>query len=180
MGASGVFTSDRIEGVVSAVEVIVEPGRASSLRARMINEELLSEKAREQPIFGWAGWGRNRVYKENGEGQLVDVSVTDSLWIIAFGINGTVGLIALFSSSLLPAFSFYWLRHPAKLWFQTEIAPAAVLSVVITLYMLDCTFNNMSNPVFTLATGGIAGLVIQKQKTKIHRFRTYTSVTTKI
>ncbi|MDJ0615306.1 MAG: O-antigen ligase domain-containing protein [Calothrix sp. MO_192.B10] len=180
MGASGVFTSDRIEGAVSALEVIVEPSRASSLGYRMSNEELLSEKARQQPIFGWGGWGRNRVYKEIWTGELIDVSITDSLWIIAFGINGSVGLIALFSSSLLPAVSFFWLRYPAKSWFKTEISPAAVLSVVTTLYMLDCTLNNMPNPVFTLASGGIAGLVIKKEKTKSHRFRTYASATRKI
>ncbi|WP_088243482.1 O-antigen ligase family protein [Calothrix rhizosoleniae] len=166
MGATGVFNSERIHGIVSALEMVVEPGRASSLGYRMSNEELLSEKARHRPIFGWGGWGRNRILEENWEGELVDVAITDSLWIIAFGINGTVGLIALFSSSLLPSLSFFWLRYPARFWFKPEIAPAALLSVVITLYMLDCTLNNMPNPVFTLASGGIAGLALNKSETK--------------
>ena len=166
MGATGVFNSDRIDGAVSALELIVEPSRASSLGYRMSNEELLSAKARQRPIFGWGGWGRNRIYQESWTGELVDVSITDSLWIIAFGINGSVGLIALFSSSLLPAISFFWLRYPARFWFKSEIAPAALLSVVITLYMLDCTLNNMPNPVFTLSSGGIAGLVLNKSETK--------------
>ena len=34
-----------------------------------------------RPIFGWGGWGRNRVYDEMGN----DMAVTDGYWIIFFG-----------------------------------------------------------------------------------------------
>ncbi|NEO32244.1 MAG: O-antigen ligase domain-containing protein [Symploca sp. SIO3C6] len=166
MGATGVFSSERIAQVVSGLATVVDQGRANSVGFRMHNEEMLSEKARQRMMFGWGGWGRNRIYVENWNGDLVDISITDSLWIISFGINGAVGLIAIFGSSLLPAFSFFWLRYPASSWFKPKVAPAAVLSVIITLYMVDCTLNDQPNPVFTLASGGIAGLVLKEPEKK--------------
>ena len=148
--------------IIASLDGVVPEERIGSLEFRFNNEELLADKARERIVFGWGGWGRNRVYDYNWAGELVDISVTDSLWIIAFGANGLVGLIAVFGSSLLPALSFVLSRYPARSWFNPKVAPAAVLVVVITLYMLDCALNNQPNPVFTLASGGIAGLVLKE------------------
>ncbi len=150
--------------IVASLDEVVPQERLQSLEFRFNNEELLADKARKRIVFGWGGWGRNRVYDYNWEGELVDISVTDSLWIIAFGINGFIGLIAVFGSSLLPVLSFFWLRYPARTWLNPRVAPAAVLAVIITLYMLDCTLNNQTNPIFTLASGGIAGLILQEPK----------------
>ncbi|MEO1671308.1 MAG: O-antigen ligase domain-containing protein, partial [Cyanobacteria bacterium J06631_2] len=55
--------------------------------------------------------------------------------------------------------SFIW-YFPAKTWSNTEVASAAALVVIISLYMLDCLLNNQPNPIFTLATGSISGLVV--------------------
>jgi hypothetical protein len=40
-----------------------------------------------------------------------------------------------------------------------------MLATVTVLYMLDCTLNNQPNPVFILASGAIAGLVLAQQQT---------------
>ncbi|MEA5509912.1 O-antigen ligase domain-containing protein [Crocosphaera sp. UHCC 0190] len=173
LASSGNMTVQKAQPLLSTISNIAGPDRAGSLEFRLANEELLVKKALERPVFGWGGWGRNRVYDYNWEGQLVSVSVTDSLWIITYGTKGYVGLISLYASSLLPALSFFWTGYPARLWFHPKIAPAAVLSVIIVLYMLDCTLNAMFNPIFTLVSGGIAGLVMQKQKTSI---RTYSQL----
>lgn len=153
-GASGTFDGDSITAFITEK---FNAERAESLQFRFDNEELLVEKAKQQMLFGWGGWGRNRVYDYNWEGELEDISVTDSLWIIAYGVNGAVGLASLTGSLLLPVLCFS-LRYPARLWFKPLVAPSAVLAVCTTLFLLDSVLNNMFNPVFPLICGGLSGL----------------------
>jgi len=152
------YFSDQL---VSMSSKVFPEERVESMEFRFNNEELLVDKARQRIVFGWGGYGRNRVYERDWKGDLVDISVTDSLWIIAFGINGAVGLISLTASLLLPVFVFMQ-RHSANLWSNRKVAPAAVLAVLIALYMLDCLLNAMVNPIYVLACGGIAGYVIRE------------------
>ncbi len=147
--------------VVASLEGVVPQERLQSLEFRFDNEELLKDKARERRVFGWGGWGRNRVYDYNWEGELVDISVIDSLWIIAFGMNGLVGLSSVFLSFFLPIIGFVK-RYPATFWLNRKVAPAAAIAVVLILYMLDCLLNAMVNPIFALACGGIAGVAIKE------------------
>lgn len=153
LGVSGTFVADQIASSMSSV---LPQERVASLEFRFNNEELLSDKARERIIFGWGGWGRNRVYDEWGE----DISVTDSLWIIAFGTYGAVGVISFTASLLLPVLAFLQ-RYPASLWLNPKVAPAAALAVLLALYTLDCFLNAMINPIYTLACGGIAGAALK-------------------
>ncbi len=150
------------ERVVSPLERIFPPERIQSLQFRVDNELLLKEKAQEKIFLGWGGWNRNRVYEYNWQDELVDVSTTDSLWIIAFGVNGLVGLVSLFSALFLPIISFVR-AYPSHTWSRTTVAPIAALVVVLTLYALDCLLNSMINPIFILALGGVTGLVIEPQ-----------------
>ena len=62
------------------------------------NDDMLIAKAMQKPIFGWGGWGRNRVYDESGR----DIAVTDGFWILVFGSNGYVGLMSMTLAMLLP------------------------------------------------------------------------------
>ncbi len=159
LGTTGNFPGEQITSYMSQV---FDADRVASVQFRFDNEIILGEKARQRMIFGWGGFGRSRVYNDFGQ----DVSITDSLWIIVFGSNGVVGLISLTASLLLPVVSFFWLRYPASLWSHPKVAPATVLAVVLTLYMLDCVLNGMVNPIFALTCGGISGLVLQGKETK--------------
>ena len=161
-GVTGTVSGEQIYNV--AVKVTNEE-RAESLKFRLDNEILLSEKAREQIIFGWGGYGRSRIFAPDWKGDLVDVSITDSLWIIVFGGNGLVGLISLTLALLLPSASLFILRYPASYWSHPKVAPAAVLAVALILYMLDCIINAMTNPIFALVSGAISGLVLKEAKT---------------
>jgi hypothetical protein len=88
------------------------------------------------------------------------------LWIIAFGTYGIVGLISVTAVLLLPAVAFCLSRYgAADYWSYAKIAPVAVLAVVLTLYMLDCTLNGLVNPVYTLASGGLSGLLLADKET---------------
>ena len=150
------------QGIVSFVGEIINPERAQSLEYRFDNEALLADHARDKLMFGWGGWGRNRVYEENWHGIIEDIAVTDSLWILAFGINGLVGLLSLMVSLLLPIIGFCFVGYPVKTWFEPKVAPAAVLAVVLLLFVADCLLNDMFNPVFPLISGGLSGLVLEE------------------
>lgn len=154
IAAAGQFSS---QDVIDFITQVFGEERAGSLKFRFDNEEILGEKARQRFLFGWGDSGGNRVYNQYGK----DISVTDSLWIIAFGVNGVVGLVSLFSSLLLPVIVFCVFKYPARTWSNPKVAPAAALGVALTMYVFDCVLNAMTNPIFALIAGGISGLVLK-------------------
>lgn len=135
--------------------------RSQSVAFRMDNEKLLSAKARLRMTFGWGDSGGNRIYDERGQ----DISVTDSLWIIAFGQQGVVGLISFTAMLIMPSLGFVFLRYPPSTWSNRKVAPAVGLALILVLYMLDSVLNAMTCPVFMLANGGLAGLVMKEPET---------------
>jgi len=71
----------------------VSNDRARSLEYRFANEEVLLDRANQQPLYGWGRYGRNRVFDpDTGK----DLAVTDGLWIITFGQYGWLGFIGQF------------------------------------------------------------------------------------
>jgi hypothetical protein len=153
--AVGGLTPPKIAQISTVATRFTNADRAGSLIFRLENEAQLSAKARQQPIFGWGGWGRSRIYDDFGR----DISVTDSLWIITFGTLGTVGLVSWAVALLAPVLGFVLLRYPAYTWLHPQVLPAAVLSIGLVLYVVDCMVNGMVNPIYTLIAGGLAGLV---------------------
>lgn len=154
--------------IVSSLSGKVDAERVESLAFRFNNEEVLVDKARQRIVFGWGGWGRDLIFDEQGK----QLTVQDSLWIIAFGHYGRVGLSSLTASMLLPVASLFVLRYPARSWSKREVAPVAVVTMIVVLYMLDCVLNAMINPIFILASGGISGLAMKERETrKVMRIR---------
>jgi hypothetical protein len=86
------------KSVVAAADY-VSYDRAFSIDFRFENEDRLLAKASERPIFGWGGWGRNRVYDAETSS---DVSVTDGAWIIELGQFGLTGFLSLFLLIVAP------------------------------------------------------------------------------
>ena len=140
------------QNLVRFVTTLAGEDRAESLETRFINENLLAERAFIKPVFGWAGWGRSRVYDRYGK----DISITDGQWIIALGEHGLVGLISFTAALLLPV-GLTLKRFPIRFWAHPRVAPAAALAVVLLLYMVDNLLNAMTNPVFMLVAGALAG-----------------------
>lgn len=126
--------------------------RAASLRTRLENESILVDKAMRQPWFGWGGWGRNRVYDENGD----DITITDGLWVIVLGQKGLLGLASL-TAVLLGPMVLVVRRIRAARWRDADAAGAVVLATIAVLYALDCLMNAMVNPVFLVACGAVTG-----------------------
>lgn len=153
--------------IVSAIAMI-EEDRAGSLDYRFANEHLLLEKAMVRPMLGWGGWGRNRVYDEDGN----DLTVTDGYWIITLGQKGLVGLGAVFLTLLLPVFVLMRRFRAAQL-LSPELAAATAMAVAICMYAMDCIPNAMLNPMYVMATGGLTGLLVaaQSKKRRVGRSR---------
>jgi hypothetical protein len=147
--ASGVWTGQEL----TALTANVLDAKTLSLGFRLENEQQLAERARLHPLLGWGRWARSSVTDAMGN----VISTADSLWIIAFGQQGTVGLAALFAFLLLPV--IFLLRYvPVASWYHSEFAPAAALAVILLLYTIDNLANAMPNPTYLLAAGGLLTL----------------------
>jgi hypothetical protein len=133
--------------------------RAESLETRLINENMLVERALQRPLFGWGRWGRARIYDADLQ---KDVSLTDGLWVIILGTQGIFGLVSFTLLLLLP--SLILLRKlPVGIWLHPAFAPAAIFITLVLLHAIDNLENSMFNPVFILAAGGLAGMVAALQ-----------------
>lgn len=119
--------------------------RSESFQTRIDNENALLTKARQRPLFGWGGYGRNRVFDEfTGE----DTSITDGTWIIIVGTYGWVGYLATFGLLCLPMIAT-WVRRG-----QLEPATAA-LSLVLAINLLDLLPNSSLSPLTWLIAGSL-------------------------
>jgi hypothetical protein len=156
------YVSDQIIDFFSS---FLPEDRLQSLEFRFDNEELLADKARQKILFGWGGWGRNRVYDDQGN----DITTTDSLWIIAFGIRGILGLASLYSALLLPVVSVFWSKCQPRVWDSREMAPVAALAIALLLFSIDTLVNAMINPIFILTCGALSGYVMAPSRSKITR-----------
>lgn len=148
----------RASGVWNGQELIaltdrVLPNKTNSIAFRLDNEQRLAARARQAPLWGWGRFGRNLPPRVPG----VPKATTDSLWIIAFGQAGIVGLVALYAFLLLPLI-FLLRRVPVDEWVHPLYAPAAALSVILLLYAIDNLANAMPNPIYLLAAGGLLTL----------------------
>ncbi len=138
---------------LTEASAMVDPGRASSLQFRLMNEDRLVVRATERPLFGWGEWGRARIRDEFGN----DISITDGQWIIEFGNRGLVGLLGMVFTLLMPVAGVLR-RLPASAWSTPGGAAPAALAVMTLLFLLDCIPNAMPNPIFLMAAGGLVYL----------------------
>jgi len=142
------------ENLVQFAQKTFGEDRAASLEHRLQAENLLTQKALEQPYFGWGRWNRNRVIDpDTGK----DLAVTDGLWVIVLGTTGWVGLTAIMLVILLPAV-LYWRRCPPRWWLHPMAASGAAFAVLLPLHMIDNLWNAMLNPIYVLLIGAMMGL----------------------
>ena len=132
------------------VSMVVNQRRAESLLVRLVNEDMLAAKALQRPLFGWGGWGRNRVFDEEGR----DLTITDGYWIIVLGSFGAVGLTSWTVSLLLPM-GIMVKRYPAPAWRDPSLAPPSAISIVVNLHLIDCIANAFPNSVYILSLGAV-------------------------
>lgn len=133
------------------------PARAQSFGTRIFNEDILLEKARERPVFGWGTSGRPRVYNEFGR----DVSITDGAWIIEFGVGGWVRYLAIFGLLCWPCIALF-------LGKRDKIDPTcALLALLLTAKLIDLIPNTGLQPFVWMMAGSLIGrLEMQESVTK--------------
>lgn len=151
----GVRQGLRWEGreLVSWSRQVFGPGRASSLRVRLLNEALLADRI-DQEI--WLGYGDFREFTGNTDEQ--NVATVDSMWLLYWGVFGLASLIGLFGLLLLPIL-LLWRTVPPAFWSHPTMSVAAALAVIALLMALDFLLNAHENPLLTAAAGGVACLL---------------------
>lgn len=124
------------------------PERADSFQVRIDNENILLERASQRPLFGWGGYGRNRVYDEyTGE----DMSITDGTWIIIIGTGGWAGYLATFGLLCLPLVGAWWRGSHVS-------AAGTALSLVLAINLVDLLPNSSLTPLTWLLAGTLAAI----------------------
>ncbi len=153
---SGIFP-DR--AIISTIQQY-SPERAQSLEFRFDNETILLARALERPYFGWNGWGRNRVYDENGK----DISVTDGKWIIELGINGFMGFIFFYAILLVPL--FYAHKNIDNIENPRQKVYFAALAIMLAICIFDSVPNTGMGFMHWLLAGALLGQseLLAKQK----------------
>jgi len=130
----------------------IDPERSASLLFRFENEDLLYERAKEKPVFGWGSWGRNQLH-DPITGTIN--SVSDGRWIIVIGVFGWVGFMAEFGLLALPMILLW--RESRRLR-PEEISPyLGPLSLIQAVNMIDLIPNATLTPLTWLVAGALLG-----------------------
>lgn len=139
---------------VELARALVGKDRAQSLEFRFQCERRLADKALQQPILGWGGYGRSLVYDDEEKTKPVP---PDGLWIVVLGSRGVVGLIAIYLALILPP-ALFVRRFPARLWTDPRVAAGTLAAVLMGLYTVDCLMNAFVNIIYITMAGGLVGL----------------------
>ena len=111
--------------------------RSASLEYRFQNEDVLLEKGRRRPWFGWGEFNRNEGF--DGGGKVT--TVTDGAWIISFGTQGAVGFVGTFGLLVTPIFLAR--SRLSRVADRRDRATLAVLSLAVAMPALDLIPNGL-------------------------------------
>lgn len=125
----------------------IDPQREGSLRFRFINEDMLLERAQERILFGWGGWGRNRVFDTiTGE----DLSVTDGQWVLSLGFGGLAFFVLQFGMILFPVL----FTGRALAWVGSKDRQ---IYATLSLMLVACSVDLIPNALFQFIPFLLAG-----------------------
>lgn len=131
----------------------VDTVRADSLQTRFDQENQLSQRALQRPMFGWGRYGRNRVYDAYGN----DISITDGRWVITLGQFGLFGFLAEFGLLALPVFGAVGALKLAES--RSDKAFLAALALILAANIVELLPNSDLTPWTWLLAGAILGRV---------------------
>ena len=126
----------------------IDPVRARSLEYRLLNEDMLLAKANQRPTFGWGGWGRARIFDEDGQ----DISTTDGYWVIVIGERGWLGYLSRLGLLCIPILLLAFRRRD-----RGGGPSTAILSLVLAGNLIDLIPNAGLTPVTWMIAGALAG-----------------------
>ncbi|RCW85076.1 hypothetical protein [Paracoccus lutimaris] len=144
-----------LQGIVD-LAMSISPERGRSLEFRLMNEELLVERALERPVFGWGNWGRSLFY-DPYDGRMS--AVPDGQWVIWVGARGIVGYLGYFLLLLTPIFALW--RVMPKGRDAAAQSPALValgtMALMLAMNLLDLIPNATVTPLTWLMAGSLLG-----------------------
>src|SRR5262249_12273027 len=114
-------------------------------------------------LFGWGGWGRSRVYDENGS----DITIQDGLWIIVLGMNGLWGLSMIMTAMALPVWRCMRRLSRSMLAKQQTILLLGACAVC-PIQAIDLIASNFPSPINLVASGGVIGFAAIRPKQAHH------------
>lgn len=141
----------------------VSAERAESLNYRFENENILLDHALDKPLFGWGGWGRNRVFDPStGE----DITTTDGYWVIVIGKFGWVGFLTTFIFVIAPLISLYRMRNRAKSLESRTMIIFCGHGLITALLLIDQIPNSslQDNSLYWLVIGSFFARVLALKK----------------
>jgi hypothetical protein len=139
------------------MEKYFNPDRVASALMRFRQEDLFGARAALRPILGWAGYQRGWP-RDPRTGQLA-IAMVDSVWIIQYSTNGLVGLLSSFLSMGIGAWMVvreYLKSKSSRLKGAFGIPiDGLVISLLLSIFILDCLFNGGGNPVPLVFAGAL-------------------------
>jgi hypothetical protein len=138
------------EGVYEFAQSVTGTQRADSIGFRIMNENMLAEKALERPWLGWGRWNRAHVFNAAGK----DITIADAMWIIIFGQQGYVGLVVWLVVMAQPLLKVWWFAERSHKIPQ-HLAHMLPLAMLVFVYQADSLLNGMLNPIFIMVMGGV-------------------------
>ncbi|MFH7320735.1 hypothetical protein ACHHRT_09005 [Desulfurivibrio sp. D14AmB] len=169
-----------MDNVASVMAHLVDERRIPSLLARLTQEDNFIRHTLNSPLFGWGTHQRNwPIDPETGRRV---VRAIDPLWLINFSINGFFGLLAFLGAMMLGPWKVLGaMTNPTEKAADSMVIPLALSSVVI-MFMIDCIFNGMINPVYIVSTGALIGWFLTQEngKTKVLKVRNFGANTRRI
>lgn len=135
--------------------------RGNSFEYRIINENLLFDRAMEKPLFGWGGFARSLFVSRTGG----ILTIPDGGWVLSLGTYGLVGWFSQMAIMAGPVLYALYLRRADKL---------AVYSPHISTVALILAFNAVDmipNDTMTLLTFIMAGALWGNLETVAQEFR---------
>jgi len=146
-----IFLPEAIYPVLVELSTYVPTERAQSAMFRVDNEQLLLARTWEQPFLGWVNEGLLQRGPDLETGEAAPALVVDSIWMIAFGTSGLVGLGSLyglfFLASLQP-----WLRRGTPRNASDEVL---IVATIVGVNLLDSLANGTVIPCVILGMGGV-------------------------
>jgi hypothetical protein len=137
--------TDNISGRALIDLVERTTGHSRTLEYRIEAEDIILEHSREQPVFGWGTWGRNRLKDDKGNNMVA----IDGLWLNLVSTTGLYGLATF----------YLWWCWPLLMTFVMpgDIRGSPALQVVlagIAMCAVNFLFNGFLDPVLSLMGGG--------------------------
>ncbi|WP_197525798.1 hypothetical protein [Pseudobythopirellula maris] len=136
---------------ITTTVALVDADRAASLGQRLRQEELFGRHSMIRPLFGWGGWMRG--WPRDEEGELI-VKVIDGAWTIHISTKGVFGVTAFLATLAIGPWLLFS-KVPLRQWMLEQNVAAVALATLVMLYGLDNLMNNMLQPIYELAIGGL-------------------------